>query len=689
MALSERHNGLVWERCRSLLLPLVLLSWAMLLVPVSADAATACNIAIVVDKDAGVAETKAAEVLMRRITDRSEAVVSIGAASKKSDLIVFLEKADEDGALSKRCAENDVVLPGRKEPFPEGFALKRLSGGKPVQVIAVGVDDRGVFYAVGELLRRMRFEPDGVVLDDVIDVATAPAFRFRGFSANQGGTMQQVTGARGWTTEELREYMLDLILAGANCLYAGGSGAKFVKSLGMMTITGCRPNELRDAPKEWQATEFGPWVCPSIPEARAALLKEWDRKFKAWGRTDILRFYAGDPGGCRCERCMPWGDTFIRLSEEVAAIWLKYYPSTTVLLANQDVTNAGDQAIFDYLTEEPRTWLYGLAYGPGSNAMSSYFRSELREDLFTYPGCGPVNRYLAETLNQLPKEQRIVHYSDITHWISAQYEVDYPDRCVKAYYGRRTFHARPKAFYRIFQHIMPFSEGDIIYSEGYHDEFHQYLWNRLLWDPNRSLDDVTREYCRLHFGVDAAELMKEALYQLEKNLELPMADNKGIGRYYDLVKEAGTKIPAHLMQSNHHWRLHMQKAALDKCIQLRLQRSLEQERRIKEAARTGLDTGKLDDAIDGARQILDEPLDTNETKALREEAKRLGEESNAIYGIRNVGFFSLDNRFRSLFTLSGRLKKAEEAKSKKEKRQSLESVADFEMKPTMNPIMDR
>src|SRR5262249_18500044 len=147
---------------------------------------------------------------------------------------------------------------------------------------------------------------------------------------------------------------------------------------------------------------------------------------------------------------------------------------------NQDLNNAGDEAIFSYLNEKPREWLTSMSYGPGSNAMSRYFRDELRDDLFIYPGHGPVNRYLAYTLQNLPKQQTIVHYSDITHWISSQYMVEKPDPHIAAIYGRRTFHQRPQAFYLIFNRIMPFSEGDMIYSEGHHDELHQYLWNRML-----------------------------------------------------------------------------------------------------------------------------------------------------------------------------------------------------------------
>src|SRR5258705_8766 len=76
-------------------------------------------------------------------------------------------------------------------------------------------------------------------------------------------------------------------------------------------------------------------------------------------------------------------------------------------------------------------------------------------------------------------------------------------------------------------------------AEGSHDEFHQYLWARLLWNPNRELEDVMREYCVLYFREAAAKPMVQALFQLEENLVAPLDTNPGIARYYALVKEAG------------------------------------------------------------------------------------------------------------------------------------------------------
>jgi hypothetical protein len=115
--------------------------------------------------------------------------------------------------------------------------------GKP-GILAVAADPRGLLYAAGEIVRQSRHLPHAVGFTG-IDIRSAPAFRFRGSSTNQGGTMRRITGARSWTPEEVREYMEDYALAGANCFYVEQNGGPFydyVKSFGLMTDTGVRPN---------------------------------------------------------------------------------------------------------------------------------------------------------------------------------------------------------------------------------------------------------------------------------------------------------------------------------------------------------------------------------------------------------------------------------------------------------------
>ncbi len=638
----------------------------------------ATSIGIIVDKNASDIERNIANVLKNRLQKNSKVKVSI---SKEKDpntgLNIYLGQASKSGRLNELGKKFNLLLPGIQKPFTEGYVVKTITLENTPAILALGADNRGMLYVAGEILRQM--EPEELAIKfKSFDISTAPAYRFRGANNPQGGTMRKFTKSRTWTTDEWKEVILDFALAGANCFYAEEWGStsertKFLKSFDLMTTVGIRPNQFSDDfPAEWKSGglsdwEGDNWICPSIPEAREALLKQWTEKLKTLGDHDILRFYGGDPGGCRDERCKPWGKTFVLLCEEISKIALKTHPNLIILIANQDLTNEGDFAIFDYLSEKPQEWLYGIAYGPGSNAMSWYFRHKLNDDMFEYPGYGWLNRYLAETLNALPKDQKIIHYSDITHWTMAQYNVENPDRNIAKSYGRRTWHTRPKALHEIFQAIMPFSQGDIIYTEGYHDHFNQYLWQRLLMNPHKSAKEVTHEYCSIYFGKKAADLMTEAIFQLEDNFKIPLATNAGIDRYYVLVKEAGLLIPENLMENNHLWNLFMQKGSLDKYMQLKLQRELFQEERIRNLLQQGLELGELNKAIDKSLVILAEPKETEVMELYREEANNLGLASEKMFGIRNVGYSRLDQQLRDMKGLSKGLKEAKAMRSKKEK----------------------
>jgi hypothetical protein len=655
--------------------------------PCLAESGTAHRIAITLDSQASTNDLLVAETLKQRLLQISDLAIQVG--DDPADLRLCLGQARSTGKLKDLCDAHNVVLPGRTGPAPEGFAIKSLETPQGRLVVAFGADARGLLYAAGEVLRRFRYGPDSVTVTNY-SVAEAPAFRFRGFSANQGGTMMKITKARSWTEAEIRGVALEYALAGGNTFYAGDNGGAyydFIKSYGLMTTTGARPNQLLgEHPREWRAGgreswEGTNWVCPSIPEARAALLAQWDKDFSQRAHHEVMRFYAGDPGGCTDARCRPWGKTFIQLCEEMAAIWLKHHPKSIVLIANQGLDNAGERAIFDYYKEEPCPWSYGIAYGPGSNPMSRYFRRELRNDLFIYPGKGPVDRYLAEMLHELPLDQHIMNYSDITHWIRSQYQIDNPEPNIVKAYNRRMFHARPKAMYRIFQAIMPFSEGDIIYSEGNHDEFHQYLWARLLWNPNRELEDVMREYCVLYFGEDSAEPMIQALFQLEQNLVTPLDTNAGIGRYYALVKEAGDKMPPWRMKRDYRWRLHMQKAALDQYLQYKLRNEMSHEQKARDVL-TAVRPGQYESAIKQALDILRAPTETDEMKKLRDEAGKLGEESDRLHGDRNLGYFKLDQPLRNIPGETASLEEAQSAKSDEDRKTAIESVIELTNKRT-------
>jgi hypothetical protein len=267
--------------------------------------------------------------------------------------------------------------------------------------------------------------------------------------------------------------------------------------------------------------------------------------------------------------------------------------------------------------------------------------------------------------------QSLVFFTDLTHWVYAEYGLvhifygpdrdgnepphwghwmyeQHPDDAMYQVYDRRTFHARPAAFHKIFQETMRYGEGDLTYSEGHHDQFNQWMWQRLMWDPQMTIDQVLDEYGRLFFGPEAAPGMAQALLQFEQNLSTPIAANDGIDRYYGLLKDAARKMPTWRMKNNYLWRQHMQRAALDKYIQLRLREQTRREHDIEHIIDAGIQKDNLDAVVQKVREKLDADIETGEMKKLKAEAGELGAESDAIFGVRNEGFFNLDQDFIGL-----------------------------------------
>jgi len=168
---------------------------------------------------------------------------------------------------------------------------------------------------------------------------------------------------------------------------------------------------------------------------------------------------------------------------------------------------------------------------------------------------------------------------------------------------------------------------------------------------------------------------------LEQNLVEPLDTNAGIGRYYALVKEAGDKMPAWRMKRDYRWRLHMQKAALDQYLQYKLRNEMAKEKRARDIL-VAAKPGQYDPAIKQALDILREPTENAEMKKMRDEAGRLGDESNELHGDRNLGYFKRETPLRNISGEIDSLGEAQSAKSDEDKKTALESVIEMTNKRT-------
>ncbi|UCH35877.1 MAG: hypothetical protein JSV65_05860, partial [Armatimonadota bacterium] len=372
------------------------------------------RVTICVGAKADDVERKSAELLKARLTEASRVEVRVEeenavSAQPANCLMVLLGTPAHHAELARRLDVYRIKPPSERDPGPEGFLVGCRTDATPSCVMAAGVDQRGVLYAVGEILRRVGLGERSLRVPGDLEARTAPAFEVRGTQYGQGGFAKRLAKVRDWTEDETRRVILDYALAGANTfMTAPGPMFDFIRSYGLMTHCEYFPNA-GGGPPEWEAKESigrKGYVCLSVPEGRRAQLERCEAFFSSSPSFDFVKFQGGDGGGCECDRCRPYGLQFIKLVEEMAAIIHKYHPRTRVWFTNQKFNNDDDNAIFRYLQEKPREWLWAWGYGPGSDAMSWQpgHRQTHRTDLFRYPGFGPPDRYNQEIVRQLPPQ---------------------------------------------------------------------------------------------------------------------------------------------------------------------------------------------------------------------------------------------------------------------------------------------
>jgi len=645
----------------------------------------------------GEVERNVAALLAERISKPSGIPVSIRDQGKvppklDSELIIMIGIPETHSGIRDEFDKHRIAPLTRLAPGPEGFLLRTIPSAHGTILLAAGIDARGTLYAAGEILRQMVIRETFVEFPTNLNLRTAPAFEIRGTQFGQSSVALNRAKVRPWTFMERRRAILDFALAGLNTVEIGmgnrtdDSVYQLLKSFGLKTLVHYGPN-VGAGPAEWQAVESigrTGYLCPSVPTAREALLKRCEEQFRDSAPVDYVRFYGGDGGGCECDRCKPYGGKYIRLCEDMARIIHRYHPKTEIFITNQKFDNEDDKAIFAYLQEQPRPWLRAFCYGPGSDAMSWQpgHRQTHRMDLFRYPGFGPPARYIEEILHQLPPGQDVVFFNELTHWrysqngfIQAYPRVDrngdqpphwnhflyerQPDRALAMVYDRLTFFACPRYYHWYFNQCMRYGIGDVTHSSGTHDHFNQWMWQRLLWSPQRTVEDLVEEYARSWFGPEVGPLMAKAIFQLEDNLEekhsINITEKHGVERCYQLVRDAGKQMPPLTMKSNWLWREYMQKTALDSHIQLRVRQQTELQKKIeKMIARSSSDT-----VIRDALALLRELPETREMVRLRKEAIALGEESNRQFGVRSEGIFNLDHDFIGLGWLRRQLQRAQ------------------------------
>jgi hypothetical protein len=77
---------------------------------------------------------------------------------------------------------------------------------------------------------------------------------------------------------------------------------------------------------------------------------------------------------------------------------------------------------------------------------------------------------------------------------------------------------QPARLQKVWNACSPLLAGGFPYSEGIYEDLNKVVCLQLYWDPDRSVEDIVREYAAAEYTAEAADEVCEAVYLLESNM---------------------------------------------------------------------------------------------------------------------------------------------------------------------------
>jgi hypothetical protein len=470
----------------------------------------------------------------------------------------------------------------------EGFHIRVLpaGAGRPVTVLVLGNDPRGVMFGVGKLLRSLEWANGSIRLPDALSVDLSPDRAIRG---HQIGYRPTANSYDAFTLEQLEQYFRDMVIFGANSvestpLHEGRSPVMKYDRAFVNTKFGelCEKYDLDHW--AWIPVEV---ILPN-PVKEAEFLKKLEAFSKSCRRLDAVFVPGGDPGDNHLKELLAY-------AEQMAVVLRKYHPKATIWISLQRVSQSDTDYFYAYLASKKPDWYGGTVMGPSSPPMEI-------------------------TRQRTPKRYKLRWYPDITHITRCQYPIPWLDPAWGVTLGREPVNPRPVDYAAIYQNDYRFTDGFLSYSDGVHDDFNKCLWSQLAWQPDIPPRDVAVEYARYFFRPDLAQAGADGLLALEVNLRGGIINNSSV----DGTLLAWQQLERKLAGTRTNWRfnLHLLRAYYDAYTRQRAiyEQGLEKEALAKlgEAPRVG-----PDHAVAGAHEILNRTLAQPQHKELRDRVEAL------------------------------------------------------------------
>lgn len=285
---------------------------------------------------------------------------------------------------------------------------------------------------------------------------------------------------------------------------------------------------------EFEATKtpkiFGQLVCPSRPEARAIIHKNYTQWFDdladAGVQVNVFTAFAYDYGGCDCEACRPWILTFAKLMREIHEIAKKRHPDIEPWFCSWWWTPEEHALFNDWAAKEAPGWLKGMT-------MHIEYGQTHPKDVDVPEGC----RKLA-----------FVH-------------IGYPDNRSVEVYGRQGAVIAPNRLPKTLEELQARGfEGFQAYSEGVFDDVNKAILAGLSSGQFDSADAALRAYAARYLGAkgDQAEAWAAWLARWGDSKTVPLPAARAEFDRLAAVAKPGWRLD--------HWRVKLDMEELDRAI---------------------------------------------------------------------------------------------------------------------------
>jgi len=587
------------------------------------------------------------EIAQRTIIQLKESV------KLESQPVLALVLASEKELNGSQVPVN--LTDSKPENKPEGFRLAvEQKNGKTV-LWMIGADQRGIIFAIGQLLRTAELSRNKILFDKKNEIATSPKYPLRG---HQVGYRNTANSWDSWTMDQYEKYLRELALFGTNSIenipFHDGKNNPLMKY----------PREVMNKKISEICHDYGldhwDWIPADVDLSDPVKFKEEVARHEAYYKEcpflDGVFFPGGDPGSNHPKDVMPF-------LKEITSKLKQYHPKATMWISLQGFSDDQVDYFYQYLEKNNPDWLTGVVTGPSSPD-------------------------LAATRFRLPKKYLHRHYPDLTHTVRCQYPTLNFDQAFALTEGREVSNPQPVYYAKIHNRFAPFTDGFLSYSDGVHDDVNKVTWSQMAWNPDRPVREVMVEYARFFFGSSVAEAGADGILALERNWVGPTEENGGIEATYSFWKNLETLHPE--LNKNWRWQLMVMRSNYD--VYVKRRKAYEQKLE-SEANEVLLKSPKIGSAkaMEMALELVNKADKEPVTNGLRTKIVDLCEALWQSIGLqtsvkkyqasgseRGAILDFIDYPLNNRWWLTDEFKKIEKMASEKEKRDRLEVIAKWE-----------